>query len=60
MRGAKPAENATTPYRVEADWPWVNPSYELHLKAAATEIESVEIDPTTRMADTNRNNNRRL
>jgi aminopeptidase N len=22
LRGAKPAENSTTPYRVAADWPW--------------------------------------
>ena len=59
MRGAKPAENQTIPYRVAADWPWVNPSYELRLPVEASEIESVEIDPSARMADVNRNNNSR-
>ena len=59
MRGAKPAENQTIPYRVVADWPWVNPSYELRLPVEASEIESVEIDPSARMADVNRNNNSR-
>lgn len=59
MRGAKPAENQTIPYRVAADWPWVNPSYELRLAGQASEIESVEIDPSARMADVNRNNNSR-
>jgi hypothetical protein len=59
MRGAKPAENQTISYRVAADWPWVNPSYELRLPVEASEIESVEIDPSARMADVNRNNNSR-
>jgi len=59
MRGAKPAESQTIPYRVAADWPWVNPSYELRLPVQASEIESVEIDPSARMADVNRNNNSR-
>lgn len=59
MRGSKPAENQNIPYRVAADWPWVNPSYELRLPVQASEIESVEIDPSARMADVNRNNNSR-
>jgi hypothetical protein len=59
MRGAKPAENSAIPYRVEADWPWVNPSYELRLKAGAESIQKVEIDPSLRMADTFRENNTR-
>jgi aminopeptidase N len=59
MRGAKPAENQNIPYQVAADWPWVNPSYELRLPVDATEIESVVIDPSARMADVNRNNNSR-
>jgi hypothetical protein len=59
MRGAKSAENQNIPYRVAADWPWVNPSYELRLAVQSSEIESVEIDPSARMADVNRNNNSR-
>jgi len=59
MRGAKPAENQSIPYRVVADWPWVNQSYALRLPVEATEIESVVIDPSARMADVNRNNNSR-
>lgn len=59
MRGAKPAEDSSIPHRVEADWPWVNLTYELRLKAPATDIQSVDIDPSLRMADVNRNNNSR-
>ena len=59
MRGAKPAENTSTPYRVAADWPWVNPTYELRLSVPATDVQSVEIDPSLRMADVDRNNNSR-
>ena len=38
-------------------WPWVYPEYELLIDAAMENIESIEIDPSTRMADVNRANN---
>ena len=57
MRGEKPAE---TNYKriVHEDWPWTNPVYEFSIDRPISEIASVEIDPSGRMADTNRDNNK--
>ncbi len=58
MMGNKPVENKTIA-RVELDsWPWVNPTYTLKIDKPISEIESIEIDPTQRMADINRKNNK--
>ncbi|MDP4821386.1 MAG: M1 family metallopeptidase, partial [Saprospiraceae bacterium] len=57
MRGHKPQEVSDAIYTVAADWPWTHPTYELVLEEALDQIESVEIDPTQRMADINRENN---
>ena len=57
MRGHKPQEVSDATYTVAADWPWTHPTYELVLEEALDQIESVEIDPTQRMADINRENN---
>ena len=57
MRGEKPAE--TNDKRiVHEDWPWTNPTYELSIDRPISEIASVEIDPSGRMADINRDNNK--
>ncbi|MFT7032748.1 MAG: hypothetical protein ACJA2S_001249 [Cyclobacteriaceae bacterium] len=54
MRGEKqhPEEVKTM-----SDWPWVNPFYELSIPHALSEIESIEIDDSQRMADVDRSNN---
>jgi aminopeptidase N len=39
-------------------WPWVNPSYTLKINRKSDEIASVEIDPSMRMADIERKNNK--
>jgi hypothetical protein len=39
-------------------WPWVNPTYMLKVGKPTTDISSVEIDPTQRMADIDRKNNK--
>ena len=39
-------------------WPWVNPGYALSINRKLTEIESLEIDPSLRLADINRKNNK--
>ncbi|MCB0548444.1 MAG: M1 family metallopeptidase [Phaeodactylibacter sp.] len=57
MRGHKPVESSTAPFKVVEDWPWVNPTYELILDAAPEEILEVIIDPEGGMADINRDNN---
>jgi hypothetical protein len=56
MRGAKERENNTT-YTIADDWPWTQLTYELELPRSAKKIESVEIDPSGRMADMDRKNN---
>lgn len=57
MRGEKPAE--TDDKRVvHEDWPWTHPTYELTVDRPIAEIASIVIDPSGRMADVNRDNNK--
>lgn len=56
MRGEKPAEN-NMKRTVSDDWNWVNPTYNLNIGRPASEIKTITIDPTMRMADINRENN---
>lgn len=57
MRGEKPAE--TNDKRiVHEDWPWTNPSYELSVDRPISDIVSVVIDPSGRMADVDKENNK--
>ena len=58
LMGNKPAEDVTTPRIVLDVWPWVNPTYTLLINRKVTDIDSIEIDPTLRMADINRKNNK--
>ncbi len=39
-------------------WNWVNPSYTLKIKGSLTDFASFEIDPSQRMADVDRDNNK--
>jgi len=39
-------------------WPWVNPSYVVKVNRKSAEISTIEIDPTLRMADIDRKNNK--
>lgn len=39
-------------------WPWVNTTYTLQINAKAQDIASFEIDPSLRMADVERKNNK--
>ncbi len=58
MLGNKPVENQKIVRNDLVAWPWVNPTYSLRVNRPANEILSVEIDPSKRMADIDRNNNR--
>lgn len=42
---------------VAEDWPWVYPYYDLDIDIKPTNIERIEIDPSRRMADFNKDNN---
>jgi hypothetical protein len=39
-------------------WPWVNPTYVVKINRKSSEIGNIEIDPTLRMADIERKNNK--
>ena len=57
MRGEKAAENEDIPYQVLPDWAWTHPVYQFVLEVDAERIKSVEIDPSRRLADLDRQNN---
>lgn len=55
--GNKPIDQ-TSIERVDVNaWPWVYPSYTLNIQGKVSEITSIEIDPSRRMADVDRKNN---
>lgn len=60
MRGHKPApiRYGDSAFTVLEDWPWTHPTYETMLDRPLDEIVSIEIDPSGRLADTDRENNR--
>jgi hypothetical protein len=55
--GAKPNENSSQTREVNEPWRWTHPTYTVTLKRKLTDIKIVEIDPSKRMADTERKNN---
>jgi hypothetical protein len=56
--GNKPAEDPTL-QRVELEtWFWVNPTYTFKIRKSGADIVSLEIDPSLRMADIERKNNK--
>ncbi|HRN56034.1 MAG TPA: M1 family metallopeptidase, partial [Agriterribacter sp.] len=57
MFGAKPAENAI-PRLVQEPWKWTHPVYVFEVDQRLINLQSIEIDPTWRMADVNRKNNK--
>jgi hypothetical protein len=56
MRGEK-ANDTDYSRTLMQDWPWVFPTYLMIVPRNVDEIESIEIDPSGRMADINRSNN---
>ena len=56
MRGEKD-ESYDGKRTIASDWPWTHPGYILSVDHSLNEIESIEIDPSRRMADLDRNNN---
>ena len=55
--GVKPAED-NLPRTVQAPWKWTHEVYTLECNRKLADIRSIEIDPTQRMADVNRSNNK--
>lgn len=57
MYGAKPAED-NTPVKVYPAWKWTSDKYVVETDRKVMDIAEAEIDPSQRMADVDRQNNR--
>lgn len=58
MFGSKPEEDKSIPRIIYEPWKWTNPDYEFEINHRLTDLKIIEIDPSQRMADLNRGNNR--
>jgi hypothetical protein len=58
MFGAKQAEEASIRRTTFEPWKWTSPTYTFVLNRRLLDIKSVEIDPSQRMADVDRKNNK--
>ncbi|MES2004709.1 MAG: M1 family metallopeptidase [Bacteroidota bacterium] len=57
MFGEKPTEN-NIPRTIHEEWKWTHPEYSFATTKTVGDIKSIEIDPSQRMADVNRTNNK--
>ncbi len=57
MRGNKKKEDDSAKFTLAEDWPWTNPRYDLIIDHPLSDIKEIQIDPTMRMADLDRENN---
>ncbi len=57
MFGSKLPESRM-PVITDTEWRWTHPEYALTIKGSIQNLKSIEIDPSQRMADVNRNNNK--
>ena len=57
MRGAKTESKYADYTVVSEDWPWTNPEFTLCIEVKEKDIEKIEIDPSLRLSDIDRNNN---
>jgi Peptidase family M1 domain len=58
MYGEKPVEDPLIPRKVYDAWKWTSELYVVETDRKLTDIIAVEIDPSLRMADTDRRNNK--
>jgi hypothetical protein len=56
MRGVKEHDDPSIPRTILTDWPWTHPYYTFSIPKKPKDIKYMEIDPTQRMADTDRTN----
>jgi Peptidase family M1 domain len=56
--GSKPVEDPLIPRSVHPAWKWTNATYVVSVKGKLTDLRSLEIDPSMRMADVERKNNK--
>jgi len=58
QRGDKPREEGMPVRILTQRWPWTHPTTEISLGRSQSSIKAIEIDPSGRMADINRENNK--
>lgn len=58
MFGEKPVEDPTIPRKTFEPWKWTHPTYTFEMSRPLTDLKVIEIDPTQRMADVDRKNNK--
>ncbi len=58
MFGEKPIEDSTIPFIKYEPWKWTHGTYIVETKQKLSEFTTVEIDPSLRMADVDRKNNK--
>ncbi|CAL1516628.1 M1 family metallopeptidase [Chitinophaga sp. MM2321] len=59
MFGEKPNEYRAIKRIVDTGWYWTNPTYEVEVNMPLSDIKEMEIDPSQRLADVDRSNNKR-
>jgi hypothetical protein len=58
MFGQKPVEDPAIPRTVYEAWKWTHPTYTFEIDRRITDLKVIEIDPSMRMADVERKNNK--
>jgi hypothetical protein len=58
LLGKKINENTSITRTDLEFWPWVYPTYTAKLGKKASEIDTIEIDPSGRLADVDKKNNK--
>ena len=58
MFGEKPVEDPAIPRTTYEPWKWTSPTYTFEVNHRLTDLKVVEIDPSQRMADIDRRNNK--
>ena len=58
MFGQKPAEDASINRKVYEAWKWTHPTYVIESSKKLTDIAIGEIDPSQRLADVEKRNNK--
>ncbi|MES2429455.1 MAG: M1 family metallopeptidase [Bacteroidota bacterium] len=57
MYGKKGKENAAQQVNIYPEWRWTHPTYIVEIKQKLSDIKKIVIDPTRRLADTDRTDN---
>lgn len=58
MRGGKTAESNMPKRAKTSRWPWTNETIEIRIDQSSSRVSSIQIDPSERMADIDKSNNK--